>query len=150
MVPNIPRFMMVSATMHPMAIMYGVVGALSAFSIRGYIRSAPTHGRVLPPIAKMPTIAAWAYKYAIGQPFVCPRNDLSYAADFIHMMFATVRGIHRQPDDLPRDGSYPTLHADHEQNASSTVRLAGSSGANPFACIAAESQAFGAPHMARL
>ncbi|MBS0286012.1 MAG: citrate (Si)-synthase [Proteobacteria bacterium] len=126
---------------HPMAIMCGVVGALSAF----YHDSLDIHNEehretaALRLIAKMPTLAAMCYKYSIGHPFVSPLNKMSFAENFLHMMFS-----------VPSEESVPNpilvkamdrifiLHADHEQNAStSTVRLAGSSGANPFACIAA-------------
>ena len=90
-------------------------------------------------IAKMPTIAAWAYKYSIGQPFVYPRNDLGYAANFMHMCFSVpTENYEVNPIMAKAMDRIFTLHADHEQNAStSTVRLAGSSNANPFACIAA-------------
>ena len=126
---------------HPMAIMCGVVGALSAFYHDSTDISDP-HQRMIAShrlIAKMPTIAAWAYKYALGQPFIYPRNDLSYAEDFLHMMFATpCEDYVVKPVVARAMDRILTLHADHEQNAStSTVRLAGSSGANPFACIAA-------------
>jgi citrate synthase len=126
---------------HPMAIMVGTVGALSAF----YHDSLDIHDPVqrnisaIRLIAKMPTIAARAYKYHIGQPFVSPRNDLSYAENFLRMCFAVPAEDYVVDPALVRamDRIF-TLHADHEQNAStSTVRLAGSSGANPFACIAA-------------
>jgi citrate synthase len=126
---------------HPMAIMCGVVGALSSF----YHDSTDIndeHQRMIAShrmIAKMPTIAAMAYKYSIGQPFAYPRNDLSYAEDFLHMMFSVPAEEYKVSPVLARamDKIF-ILHADHEQNAStSTVRLAGSSGANPFACIAA-------------
>jgi citrate synthase len=126
---------------HPMAIMCGVVGALSAF----YHDSTDIndeHQRMVAShrlIAKMPTIAAMAYKYSIGQPFAYPRNDLTYAEDFLHMMFSVPAEEYKVSPTLARamDKIF-ILHADHEQNAStSTVRLAGSSGANPFACIAA-------------
>lgn len=126
---------------HPMAIMVGVVGALSAF----YHDSTDIHDpdqRLIASyrmIAKMPTIAAMAYKYSIGQPFIYPRNDLDYAANFLHMCFAVPCEPYEVNPVLARamDRIF-ILHADHEQNAStSTVRLAGSSGANPFACIAA-------------
>ena len=126
---------------HPMAIMVGTVGALSAF----YHDSLDIHDPVqrdisaIRLIAKMPTIAARAYKYHIGQPFVSPRNDLSYAENFLRMCFAVPAEDYNVDPALVRamDRIF-TLHADHEQNAStSTVRLAGSSGANPFACIAA-------------
>ncbi|RMF08612.1 MAG: citrate (Si)-synthase [Alphaproteobacteria bacterium] len=127
---------------HPMAILVGVVGALSAFYHDSTDINDP-HQRMVAKyrlIAKMPTIVAMAYKYSVGQPFVYPRNDLSYAENFLYMTFG-----------VPQSEAYEVnpvlaraidrifiLHADHEQNAStSTVRLAGSSGANPFACIAA-------------
>ena len=126
---------------HPMAIMCGVVGALSAF-YHDSTDIADARQREIASyrlIAKMPTIAAWAYKYSIGQPFIYPRNDLSYAEDFLHMMFATpCEPYNVSPTIAKAMDRILTLHADHEQNAStSTVRLAGSSGANPFACIAA-------------
>ena len=126
---------------HPMAIMVGVVGALSAFYHDTLDINNPDHrtSSALRLIAKMPTIAAMCYKYSIGQPFMPPRNKLHYAENFLHMMFGT-----------PCEDTVPNpvlakaldrifiLHADHEQNAStSTVRLAGSTGANPFACISA-------------
>jgi citrate synthase len=126
---------------HPMAVMCGVVGALSAF----YHDSTDIHDprqRMVASyrmIAKMPTIAAMTYKYNVGQPFIYPKNSLSYAENFLHMMFAVpcedyvVNPVLAQAMD-----KIFILHADHEQNAStSTVRMAGSSGANPFACIAA-------------
>ncbi len=126
---------------HPMATMVGVVGAMSAF----YHDSTDVHDpwqrevASIRLIAKMPTIAAWAYKYSIGQPFIYPRNDLDYAANFIHMCFAVPAETYEVNPIISRamDRIF-TLHADHEQNAStSTVRLASSSGANPFACVAA-------------
>jgi citrate synthase len=126
---------------HPMSIMVGTVGALSAF----YHDSLDIHDPVqrnisaIRLIAKMPTLAARAYKYHIGQPFVSPRNDLSYAENFLRMCFAVPAEDYVVDPKMARamDRIF-TLHADHEQNAStSTVRLAGSSGANPFACIAA-------------
>jgi len=126
---------------HPMAIMVGVVGALSAFYHDSTDISDP-HQRMVAShrlVAKMPTIAAMAYKYSIGQPFVYPRNDLSFAANFLHMIFAVPAEEYKVSPSLARamDRIF-ILHADHEQNAStSTVRIAGSSGANPFACIAA-------------
>ncbi len=126
---------------HPMAVMCGVVGALSAFYHDSTDINDP-HQRMVASyrlIAKMPTIAAMAYKYSAGQPFVYPRNDLNYAENFLHMMFAVPAEPYTPNPILARamDRIF-TLHADHEQNAStSTVRLAGSSGANPFACIAA-------------
>ena len=126
---------------HPMAIMCGVVGALSAFYHDSTDIDDP-HQRMVASyrlIAKMPTIAAWAYKFSIGQPFMYPRNDLSYAEDFLHMMFAVPCEDYKINPVLSRAmDRILILHADHEQNAStSTVRTAGSSGANPFACIAA-------------
>ncbi|MGE0667447.1 MAG: citrate synthase [Sphingomonadales bacterium] len=126
---------------HPMAVMCGVVGALSAFYHDSTDINDP-HQRMVAThrlVAKMPTIAAMAYKYSAGQPFVYPRNDLGYAENFLHMMFAVPAEPYNIDPILSRamDRIF-TLHADHEQNAStSTVRLAGSSGANPFACIAA-------------
>ncbi|MCC6920987.1 MAG: citrate (Si)-synthase [Alphaproteobacteria bacterium] len=126
---------------HPMAIMVGVVGALSAFyhdslDINDKRQREISSHRL---IAKMPTIAAMAYKYSLGQPFVYPRNDLGYAENFLRMCFAVPAEDYKVNPVLARalDRIF-ILHADHEQNAStSTVRLAGSSGANPFACIAA-------------
>jgi citrate synthase len=126
---------------HPMAIMCGVVGALSAFYHDSTDINDPEQRKIASHrlIAKMPTIAAMAYKYSVGQPFVYPRNDLSYTANFLRMTFS-VPAEDYNPDPVIVDAMDKifTLHADHEQNAStSTVRLAGSSGANPFACIAA-------------
>ena len=126
---------------HPMAIMCGVVGALSAFYHDSLDINDP-HQRMVASyrlIAKMPTIAAMAYKYSLGQPFIYPRNDLKYADNFLHMMFAVPAEPYKISPVLARAmDRILILHADHEQNAStSTVRLAGSSGANPFACIAA-------------
>ena len=126
---------------HPMAVICGVVGALSAFYHDSLDINNPEHRRIsaFRLIAKLPTIAAWAYKYSVGQPFVYPRNDLSYAANFLHMINAVPAEHYKVSPVLERamDRIF-TLHADHEQNAStSTVRLAGSTGANPFACIAA-------------
>jgi len=126
---------------HPMAVMVGVVGALSAFYHDSTDISDPYQRMVasVRMIAKMPTIAAMAYKYHIGQPFVYPRNELDYASNFLHMCFAVPCEDYKVNPVLARamDRIF-ILHADHEQNAStSTVRLAGSSGANPFACIAA-------------
>jgi citrate synthase len=126
---------------HPMAVMVGVVGAMSAFyhdstDINDARQREIASHRM---IAKIPTIAAMAFKYHVGQPFVYPRNDLSYAANFLRMCFAVPCEDYVVNPILARamDRIF-TLHADHEQNAStSTVRLAGSSGANPFACIAA-------------
>ena len=126
---------------HPMAIMCGVVGALSAFYHDSLDISDPRHRMVASyrMIAKIPTIAAQAYKYSIGQPFVYPRNDLNYSENFLYMMFAHPAEDYQANPILARAmDRILILHADHEQNAStSTVRLAGSSGANPFACIAA-------------
>jgi citrate synthase len=126
---------------HPMAVMVAVVGALSAFYHDSLDISDPEHRKIsaFRLIAKLPTITAMAYKYTIGQPFMYPKNDLSYSANFLRMMFGTPCEEYRPNDVLVRalDRIF-ILHADHEQNAStSTVRLAGSSGANPFACIAA-------------
>ena len=126
---------------HPMAVMVGVVGALSAFYHDAMDTSDAEHRSISfnRMVAKMPTIVAHAYKYNVGQPFMHPRNDLDYTANFMHMMFATPCETYKPNPVLVRalDVIF-TLHADHEQNAStSTVRLAGSSGANPFACIAA-------------
>jgi citrate synthase len=126
---------------HPMAVMVGVVGALSAFYHDALDINDPHH-RVISAfrlIAKMPTIVAMSYKYSIGQPFIYPKNDLSYSANFMRMMFAVPTEEYKVNDVLVRamDRIF-ILHADHEQNAStSTVRLCGSSGANPYACIAA-------------
>ena len=126
---------------HPMAIMVGVVGAMSAFYHEHHDIYDPEERMIASRrmIAKIPTIAAMAYKYSIGQPFVYPRNDLDYAENFLHMMFSVPTEEYKVSPVLARaiDDIF-ILHADHEQNAStSTVRLAGSSGANPFACIAA-------------
>jgi citrate synthase len=126
---------------HPMAIMCGVVGALSAFYHDSTDINDPKQRMIASHrlIAKMPTIAAMAYKYSVGQPFLYPKNDLSYTANFLRMTFG-VPAEEYEPDPVivsAMDKIF-ILHADHEQNAStSTVRIAGSSGANPFACIAA-------------
>jgi citrate synthase len=126
---------------HPMAVLTGSVGALSAFYHDSLDISNPVHRDVsaIRMIAKLPTLVAMAYKYNIGQPFVYPRNDLSYSANFMRMMFANPCEEYKVNEVLVRAlDRILILHADHEQNAStSTVRLAGSSGANPFACIAA-------------
>jgi citrate synthase len=126
---------------HPMAILVAAVGALSAFYHDSLDINDPNHREVsaIRMIAKLPTLVAMAYKYSIGQPFVYPRNDLSYSANFMRMMFSTPAEEYPVNDVLVRAlDRILILHADHEQNAStSTVRLAGSSGANPFACIAA-------------
>ncbi|GBF26453.1 citrate synthase [bacterium MnTg02] len=126
---------------HPMAIMVGCVGALAAFYHDSTDISDPVQRDIasLRMIAKMPTIAALAYKYSTGQPSIYPRNDLDYSSNFLHMCFAVPCEEYKVDPVLSRamDRIF-ILHADHEQNAStSTVRLAGSSGANPFACIAA-------------
>jgi citrate synthase len=126
---------------HPMAVMAGVVGALSAFYHDSLDIHDPKHREVsaIRLIAKMPTLVAMAYKYSIGQPFVYPRNDLTYTGNFLQMMYSVPCEPYRVDDVMMRalDRIF-IIHADHEQNAStSTVRLAGSSGANPFACIAA-------------
>ncbi|WP_375609502.1 MULTISPECIES: citrate synthase [unclassified Bartonella] len=126
---------------HPMAVMVACLGAMSAF-YHDSIDITDPHQRMIASvrlISKVPTLAAMAYKYSIGQAFVYPRNDLSYAANFLHMCFAVPCEEYKINPVLARamDQIF-ILHADHEQNAStSTVRLAGSSGANPFACIAA-------------
>ena len=126
---------------HPMAIMCGVVGALSAFYHDSLDINDPEHRMISSHrlIAKMPTIAAMAYKFSIGQPFVYPRNELGFAENFLHMMFSHPAEDYKvSPVVASAMDKIMSLHADHEQNAStSTVRLAGSSGANPFACIAA-------------
>jgi citrate synthase len=125
---------------HPMAVMVGVVGALSAFYHDSLDINNPEHREIsaFRLIAKLPTIVAMAYKYNMGQPFMYPKNDLGYTANFMRMMFGVPAEEYEVNDVLVRalDRIF-ILHADHEQNAStSTVRLAGSSGANPFACIA--------------
>ena len=126
---------------HPMAIMVGVVGALSAFYHDSTDIKDPEQRTIASRrlVAKIPTIAAMAYKYSIGQPFVYPRNDLDYASNFLHMCFSVpCEEMNVSPTLARAMDRIFILHADHEQNAStSTVRLAGSSGANPFACIAA-------------
>ncbi|AZG72961.1 citrate synthase [Shewanella livingstonensis] len=126
---------------HPMAMLCGVTGALSAFYQDSLDVNNPKHREIAAYrlVSKMPTIAAMCYKYSMGQPFVYPRNDLSYAGNFLSMMFATPCEEYKVNPVVEKamDRIF-VLHADHEQNAStSTVRLAGSSGANPFACIAA-------------
>ncbi len=126
---------------HPMAIMCGMVGALSAFYQDNMDITDPKHREIAAfrLISKMPTLAAISYKYSKEQPVMYPRNDLSYAENFLHMMFATPCEDYKvNPVFAKAMDKIFILHADHEQNAStSTVRLAGSSGANPFACIAA-------------
>ena len=126
---------------HPMAVMCGVVGALSAFYHDSLDIHDPESRRIsaFRLIAKMPTIAGWAHKYSVGQPVVYPRNDLGYAENFLHMFHAVPAEEYKVNPVLSKAMDLiMILHADHEQNAStSTVRLAGSTGANPFACIAA-------------
>ena len=126
---------------HPMAIMCGVVGALSAFYHDSTDIKDPKHRMIASYrlIAKMPTIAAMAYKFSVGQPFVYPRNDFNYAENFLYMLFSNPAEEYKiNPVISKAMDKILILHADHEQNAStSTVRLAGSSGANPFACISA-------------
>jgi len=126
---------------HPMAMLCGVVGALSSFyhSDLDIADAAQRKRSAHRLIAKMPTISAMAYKYSVGQPFVYPRNDITYAENFLHMMFSVPAEEYVvSPIIANAMDRIFTLHADHEQNAStSTVRLAGSSGANPYACIAA-------------
>ena len=126
---------------HPMAVMVGVVGALSAFYHDSLDINNPEHREIsaIRLLAKVPTIAAMCYKYNMGQPFMYPKNKLNYVENFLHMMFGTPADEYVQNPVLVRAlDRILILHADHEQNAStSTVRLSGSSGANPFACIAA-------------
>ena len=126
---------------HPMSVLVGTVGALASFYHDSLDINDAKQREIsaIRLIAKLPTLAAMAYKYSIGQPFMYPRNDLSYSANFMYMMFANPCEEYKVNDVLVRAlDRILILHADHEQNAStSTVRLAGSSGANPFACIAA-------------
>jgi citrate synthase len=126
---------------HPMSVLVGTVGALSSFYHDSLDISDPEHREysAIRLVAKMPTLVAMSYKYSVGQPFVYPRNDLSYTENFMRMMFSTPAEEYKVSPTLVRAlDRILILHADHEQNAStSTVRLAGSSGANPFACIAA-------------
>ena len=126
---------------HPMAIMVGVVGALAAFYHDHMDITNPEHRTITAHrlIAKMPTIAAWSFRYAMGKPFIYPRNDLNYTENFLHMMFSMPTAEYKPNPLLAKAlDLILILHADHEQNAStSTVRLAGSSGANPFAAVAA-------------
>ncbi len=124
---------------HPMAIMCGVVGALSAFyHDKDFSDQEHRDIAMFRLVAKMPTVAAMCYKYTMGQPFIYPKNELNYAENFLHMMFSTPCGDYEiDPVIAKAMDRIFMLHADHEQNAStSTVRLAGSTGANPFACIA--------------
>ena len=126
---------------HPMAIMVGIVGALSAFyhDSMDLNNQNDRYTAAVRLIAKMPTLAAMSYKYSIGQPYMYPQNKMSYAQNFLHMMFGVPsEDIKPNPVIVKAMDTIFTLHADHEQNAStSTVRLAGSTGANPFACISA-------------
>ena len=126
---------------HPMAVMVGVVGSMSAFYFDSMDVMNPEHRQISAHqlLAKVPTIASWSYKYSLGQPFIYPKNDLGYAENFMRMMFATPCEEYKPNPVLAKAFErILILHADHEQNAStSTVRLAGSSGANPFACVAA-------------
>lgn len=126
---------------HPMAVMVGIVGSMSAFYHEALDIHDPKNRDIAACrlLAKLPTIAAWSYKYNIGQPFMYPQNRFSYAENFMHMMFATpCEDYEPNPVLAKAFDRILILHADHEQNAStSTVRLAGSSGANPYACIAA-------------
>jgi len=126
---------------HPMAIMVGVVGALAAFYHDHMDIQNPEHRRItaLRLIAKIPTIAAWSYRYAMGKPFIYPNNSMSYTENFLNMMFSMPSEVyHPDPLLVKALDLILILHADHEQNASTaTVRLAGSSGANPFAAVAA-------------
>ncbi len=134
---------------HPMAVMVGVVGALSAFYHENLNIYDKTNRQLVAHrlIAKMPTIAAMCYKYSLGQPFMYPKNDMSYAENFLYMMFGTpCEKYVPNPIFVKALDRIFTLHADHEQNAStSTVRLAGSTGANPYACISAGISALWGP-----
>jgi len=127
---------------HPMAVMVGIVGALSSFYPEKIYDFSSNKGKwvaVTRLLAKLPTMAAMAYKYSLGQPFIYPKNKLSYSENFLHMLFSTPCGDYN-PSKAKIDAldKLLILHADHEQNAStSTVKIAGSSGANPFACVAA-------------
>jgi citrate synthase len=126
---------------HPMAIMVGIVGALSAFyhDSTNLADATDRYTSAIRLIAKMPTLAAMSYKYSVGQPYMYPQNHMSYAENFLHMMFG-MPSVETTPDPILVEAmdTIFTLHADHEQNAStSTVRLAGSTGANPYACISA-------------
>ena len=127
---------------HPMAVMVGIVGALSSFYSEKIYDFSTTEGKwvaISRLLAKLPTMAAMAYKYSLGQPFIYPKNELSYAENFLHMMFSTPCGEYKASKaSIDALDKLLILHADHEQNAStSTVKIAGSSGANPFACVAA-------------
>ncbi len=127
---------------HPMAVMVGIVGALSSFYSEKNYDFASSEGKwvaITRLLAKLPTMAAMAYKYSLGQPFIYPKNDLSYSENFLHMLFSTPCGKYNPSNaSIEALDKLLILHADHEQNAStSTVKMAGSSGANPFACVAA-------------
>lgn len=134
---------------HPMAIMVGIVGALSAFyhDSMDLNNQKDRYTSAIRLIAKMPTLAAMSYKYSMGQPYMYPQNKLSYAANFLHMMFGMPsEDVAPNPVIVKAMDTIFTLHADHEQNAStSTVRMAGSTGANPFACISAGISALWGP-----
>lgn len=134
---------------HPMAIMVGIVGALSAFyhDSMDLNKQEDRYTSSIRLIAKMPTIAAMSYKYSVGQPYMYPQNSMSYAENFLHMMFGMPSEKYvPNPVIVNAMDTIFTLHADHEQNAStSTVRLAGSTGANPFACISAGISALWGP-----
>ncbi len=134
---------------HPMAVMVGVVGALSAFYGQAADTANPEHRttRFNRLVAKMPTIVALAYKYSVGEPFMYPRYDLGYTANFLHMMFGNPCETYEPNPVIVRAlDTIFLLHADHEQNAStSTVRIAGSSGANPYACVSAAIACFWGP-----
>lgn len=134
---------------HPMAIMVGVVGALSAFyhETMDLNNQKDRYTSAIRLIAKIPTLAAMSYKYSVGQPYMYPQNKMSYAENFLHMMFGVPsEDIVPNPIIVKAMDTIFTLHADHEQNAStSTVRLAGSTGANPFACISAGISALWGP-----
>ena len=134
---------------HPMALMVGVVGSMSAFYFDNMNVSNKNHRKLAADrlLAKMPTIAAWSYTYSLGLPFVYPKNDLSHSGNFLNMMFSSPNKKYLTNPVLTRAlEKILILHADHEQNAStSTVRLVGSSGANPYACIAAGIASLGGP-----
>ena len=134
---------------HPMAVMVGVVGSMSAFYFDNMNVSNKNHRKLAADrlLAKMPTIAAWSYTYSLGLPFVYPQNDLSHSGNFLNMMFSSPNKKYKNNSVLTKAlEKILILHADHEQNAStSTVRLVGSSGANPYACIAAGIASLGGP-----
>lgn len=134
---------------HPMAILVGIVGALSAFyhESMDLNNAEDRYTCAIRLIAKIPTLAAMSYKYSIGQPYMYPQNDMSYTENFLHMMFGVPTETNKpNPVIVKALDTIFTLHADHEQNAStSTVRLAGSTGANPFACISAGISALWGP-----